>query len=234
MSGQLLETLAELQSRFGAAAPRPVLPQHAVRPTGCDELDELIGIGGWPVARLSLLGGPRGSGKRTLAQRTLARASQEGPVVYVDAPGRLDPGQLAGLGACLDRVLVVRPRTPAEGMQAALVLARAGADLVCLDLPPQAADLEAEWSRLLHRAVEAECTLLAVQDNDVPDVLRYAASVILQVRRQGWVLNAHGDLKGIEVEAQSVKNRLAPPGRQRRFVLEYPLTEPRAGWPEAL
>lgn len=223
MSGQLSQALAELQSRFGTAAPRPVLPQHAVRPTGCDELDELIGIGGWPVARLSLLGGPRGSGKRTLVQRSLARLSQEGPVVYVDGPGRLDPDLLTRLGACLDRLLVVRPRTSAEGMQAALVLARAGADLVCLDLPPQAAELEAEWSRLLHRAVEAECTLLAVQDGELPDVLRYAASVILQVRRQGWVFSAHGDLQGIEVEAHTVKNRLATPGQKRSFVLEYPL-----------
>jgi hypothetical protein len=106
-------------------------------------------------------------------------------------------------------------------MQAALALARGGADLVCLDLQ-QSAELEAEWTRLLHRAVEAECTLLAVQDGEAPDVLRYAASVILQVRRSSWLFSPQGDLRGIEIEARSVKNRLAAPGRQRRFVLEYP------------
>src|SRR5437660_12204057 len=91
MPDLLQQAITVLQTRFGSAAPRPAAPPCPARPTGISELDALTGIGGWPVGRLSLLAGPRGSGKRTLAQRSIAAASREGPVAYGDMPGRLDP-----------------------------------------------------------------------------------------------------------------------------------------------
>src|SRR5205807_302614 len=81
---------------------------------------------GWPVGRLSLLAGSRGSGKRTLAQQSVAHATREGATVYIDFPGRLDPEFLTRLGADLDRLLIVRPRSIREAMESAGVLARAG------------------------------------------------------------------------------------------------------------
>src|SRR2546430_1678981 len=91
MPDRLQQAITVLQTRFGSAAPRPAAPPCPARPTGISELDALTGIGGWPVGRLSLLAGPRGSGKRTLAQRSIAAASLTGPVAYVDFPRRLDP-----------------------------------------------------------------------------------------------------------------------------------------------
>src|SRR3979411_2035216 len=105
MRDRLQQAITVLQTRFGSAAPRPAAPPCQVRPSGIPELDALTGIGGWPVGRLSLLAGTRGSGKRTLVQRSVAAASREGPVAYIDFPGRLDPRFLTPLDAGLGDLL---------------------------------------------------------------------------------------------------------------------------------
>ena len=224
MPDRLQEAITVLQTRFGSAAPRPAQTEHPARPSGIAELDALTGIGGWPVGRLSLLAGPMGSGKRTIAQRSVAAASREGTVVYIDFPSRLDPEFLSRLDADLGRLLVVRPKNLKEGMASARVLARAGADLVCLDLPrARAAGLDAELPHLLHRVAEATCTLLLIHDADADDAVRYYASLILTFQRSAWVFRRDGDLEGLQVTATVMKNRLAPPGRQSRWTIPYPL-----------
>jgi RecA DNA recombination protein len=224
MSDRLQQAITVLQSRFGSAAPRPAAPACPARPSGITDLDALTGIGGWPVGRMSLLAGARGSGKRTLAQRSVAAASREGPVAYVDFPGRLDPEFLHRLDARLDRLLVVRPKTLNEGMAGVRVLARAGVDFVCIDLPTtRSTGLEAELPHLLHRIAEAECTVLLIYDADIDDAIRYYASLILGIERRGWVFGAAGDLEGLEIDAIVVKNRLAPPGRRARWTIPYPI-----------
>src|SRR5207244_12279379 len=113
--------------------------------------------GGRTCGRLSPLAGPRGGGKRTLAQRSLATASREGPVAYVDFPSRLDPEFLSRIDARLDHLLVVRPNSLRDGMASIRVLARAGVDLICIDLSrARSPGLDAELPQLLHRAAEAE------------------------------------------------------------------------------
>jgi len=224
MPDRLQEAITVLQTRFGSAAPRPAAPPCPVRPSGIPELDALTGIGGWPVGRLSLLAGPRGSGKRTLAQRSIAAASREGPVAYVDFPSRLDPEFLSHFDARLDHLLVVRPKSLREGMASVRVLARAGVDQVCIDLPrTRASGLEAELPHLLHRAAEADCTLLLVHDADADDAIRYYASLILSFQRSAWVFSHDGDLEGLQVDAAVVKNRLAPPGHKQRWIIPYPI-----------
>jgi RecA/RadA recombinase len=224
MSDRLQQAITVLQTRFGSAAPRPAEPACPTRPSGIADVDALTGIGGWPVGRMSLLAGSRGSGKRTLAQRSLAAASREGTVAYVDFPGRLDPEFLSRLDTRLDRLLVMRPKTLREGMAGVRVLARAGVDFICIDLPTmRAVGLDAELPHLMHRVAEAECTLLLIHDVDTDDAIRYYASLILGIERRGWVFSADGDLQGLEVDATVVKNRLAPPGRRARWVIPYPV-----------
>lgn len=225
MPDRLQQALTTLETRFGSAAPRPAEPRHAAQSTGIPELDALTGIGGLAAGRLSLLVGANGSGKRTIAQRHVVTATQSGATVYIDFRARLDPDFLARLGACLDRLLVVRPRTIAEGMDAARVLARAGASCLCLDFPSgESGGLDAQLPHLLHRIQDADCTLVLIHDAEVEDVIRYYASLIVQVNRKRWVFHPDGDLAGIEVEAAVLKNRLAPPGRRARWTLEYPRT----------
>jgi RecA/RadA recombinase len=227
MPDRLQQAITVLQTRFGSAAPRPAAPPCAVRPSGIAEIDALTGIGGWPVGRLSLLAGPRGCGKRTLAQRSIAAASREGPVAYVDFPSRLDPEFLHRLDARLDQLLVVRPKSLREGMASIRVLARAGIDLIGIDLPrARATGLDAELPHLLHRIAEADCTLLLIHDADADDAIRYYASMILSFQRSAWVFSRDGDLQGLQVDAAVVKNRLAPPGHRQRWIIPYPHGNP--------
>jgi RecA/RadA recombinase len=224
MPDRLQQAITVLQTRFGSAAPRPAAPPCPVRSSGVPELDALTGIGGWPVGRLSLLAGPRGSGKRTLAQRSIAAASREGPVAYVDFPSRLDPAFLSHFDARLDQLLVVRPKSLREGMASVRVLARAGVDLICIDLSrTRSFGLDAELPHLLHRAAEADCTLLLVHDADADDAIRYYASLILSFQRSAWIFRRDGDLEGLQVDAAVVKNRLAPPGLKKQWTVPYPI-----------
>lgn len=223
MSERLQHALQELHSRFGAAAPQPALPPLAARASGIPELDALTGIGGWPVGRLSLLAGSHGSGKRTLALQTVACATQQGTAVYVDVPTRLDPEGIVRMGGVLDRLLVVRPQSLKEAMDSARVLARAGADFLCLDIPrPRDAALDAELPHLLHRVAEARCTVLLIHEAEEEAItIRYYASLIIGVERKAWVFRPDGDLAGMEVEAVAVKNRMAPPVGRARWILRY-------------
>jgi RecA/RadA recombinase len=213
-----------LQTRFGSAAPHPAAPPCPARPSGIPELDALTGIGGWPVGRLSLLAGSRGCGKRTLAQRSVAAASRDGTVAYVDFPSRLDPEFLRHFDARLDQLLVVRPTSLREGMASVRVLARAGVDLICIDLSrARSAGLDAELPHLLHRVAEADCTLLLLHDAEADDAIRYYASLILSFARSAWVFRRDGDLEGLRVDATVVKNRLAPPGLKKQWIVPYPI-----------
>src|SRR2546430_10216923 len=173
MPDRLQQAITVLQARFGSAAPRPAARPCPARPAGISELDALTGIGGWPVGRLSLLAGPRGSGKRTLAQRSIAAASREGPVAYVDMPGRLDPEFLSRFDARLDQLLVVRPRSIKEAMASVRVLARAGVDLIATGPPrTRSSGLDSELPHLLPRTAQAECTLVLIHDADGDDAIR--------------------------------------------------------------
>ncbi|HXO58496.1 MAG TPA: hypothetical protein VN834_01740 [Candidatus Acidoferrum sp.] len=224
MPDRLQQAITVLQTRFGSAAPRPAAPPCLARPSGIPELDALTGIGGWPVGRLSLLAGPRGSGKRTLAQRSVAAASRDGTVAYVDFPSRLDPEFLRHFDARLDQLLVVRPKSLREGMASVRVLARAGVDMICIDLSrTRSAGLDAELPHLLHRVAEADCTLLLVHDAEADDAIRYYASLILSFERSAWIFRRDGDLEGLRVDATVVKNRLAPPGLKKQWIVPYPI-----------
>ena len=224
MPDRLQQAITVLQTRFGSAAPRPAVPPCPARSSGIPELDALTGIGGWPGGRLSLLAGPRGCGKRTLAQRSVASASREGVVAYVDFPKRLDPEFLNHFDARLDHLLVVRPKSLKEGMASVRVLARAGVDLICIDLSRAGSSgLDAELPHLLHRAAEAECTLLLIHDSEADDAIRYYASLILTFERCAWVFRADGDLEGLQVDAAVIKNRLAAPGLRKRWIVPYPI-----------
>ena len=109
-------------------------------------------------------------------------------------------------------------------MASVRVLARAGVDLIAIDLPrTRSSGLDAELPHLLHRAAEAECTLLLIHDADAEDAIRYYASLILSFQRSAWVFRRDGDLEGLQVDAAVVKNRLAPPGLTARWIIPYPI-----------
>lgn len=89
----------------------------------------MSGTGGLPKGRVSVLQGAQGSGKMSLGQALLARATREhANVVVMDRRNEpFDPWIPDLLGADLDVLTVVRPPTPAVAGDVAAALAAAGA-----------------------------------------------------------------------------------------------------------
>lgn len=228
-----------IQARFGSAAlqrasqpvPREVEPgvlADAV-PTGVREVDELVGIGGLPLGRLSMFLGACGSGKTVLAYRFLASLSEQTAVVlWLDLGRQADPWLMGRLGARLDRVLLLRP--PAEErdirvpLEAALSLVRAGVGGLVIDLPARNCRSQA-WDPMAANLASA-CARAAIPfvvlGEAAGDPLRYAASVVLRLERRGWV-ERHGDITGVRVAATVEKNKVGMPGRAAEVTLDYPL-----------
>ena len=232
----LRSAVGRIQTRFGAAA----LHQAAARvestgevveafPTGVIEIDELTGVGGIPMGRLSLCLGAAGTGKMLVGYRFLAQASQSGAAVaMLDLRGHADPWLMAQLGARLDRTLVLRPSGAADSelktaLETALGLVRAGVGALLADLP-----IDAGQSRLwdpFAATLSAACAKAAIPLLLLGEVagepLRYAASLVLRLQRQEWLLR-HGDIDGVRLAVAVEKNKLGMPGRGAELCLAYP------------
>jgi hypothetical protein len=90
-------------------AEAPYLPKKAdVRSTGIAAIDRLL-EGGIPKAAITVLTGPAGAGRMTIAARALAEETRATkPVAWVDGKGTLYPPALAQAGVDLSRLLIVR------------------------------------------------------------------------------------------------------------------------------
>jgi recombination protein RecA len=117
-SEKLDHAIGTIQVRFGdqALVRGTRLSPATSWPTGQPAIDRLSGVGGLPRGRVSLLQGAQGSGKMSLGQALLARATrQHANVVVIDRRDtRFDPWIPDLLGADLDVLTVVRPWTPSR------------------------------------------------------------------------------------------------------------------------
>lgn len=125
---QLRERIRQLQ-----AAPRSYL---ATLRTGVKEVDALLPSGGFPLGQAVELCGEVASGRTSLALRAVAAAHRERRLcAWVDGPKELYPPAAAAMGVDLSRLLIVRPKEPAQLAWTAVQLARSGAfACVVLDL----------------------------------------------------------------------------------------------------
>lgn len=231
MSTRLSEALATLRHRYGDAVVHrgDAAGETLGWPSGIPAIDGRLAPGGLPLGRLSLLTGSRRgpSGRLTLLQALAAAASREGPAVYVDLSGSVDPGFLADLGADLSSLLVVTPppRAWAEGVTAAHALARAGAPWLGIALsgpPPRSPLWEARLTALLE-AVAARRTAVLVSSPPPPPALAYASSLTLECAAAGWQEH-HGDVTGLRVRVSVAKSKVGAPGAVATLLLRYPRT----------
>jgi hypothetical protein len=123
-------------------------------PSGVEAVDRLLG-GGWPAGKVGELVGV-GSGKTTVAVRTLAETTGRGELgLWVDACGELDPASLAAWGVWLECLLVVRVQEVLQAVRAVeLVLAGGGFTTVVVDLGERGGAGERKLPLRLARAVE--------------------------------------------------------------------------------
>jgi recombination protein RecA len=103
--------------------------------TGFEQLDDAIGVGGYPRGRVVELFGPEQSGKTTLCLHAIAAVQKRGWLAaFIDAEHEFEPERAARLGVDLARLLVSQPDTGEQGLEIVEALARSGAlNLIVVD-----------------------------------------------------------------------------------------------------
>lgn len=219
-AARLSRAIDAISVRFGEQALVRATRLPSARPwaTGIGELDRLTGISGLPAGRLSVLEGPAGSGKLTIALALLARATRElARAVVVDPGVGFDPWALEPMDPDLSSLAVVRPAGAGAAGEAAVALARAGTGLLLLlgGLP------EAALVPLESAAARSGSLVLAVAGAREA-ALAHASSLTLGVERTAW-LRERGQLVGLQSRVTCLKNRVGAPGAATELEIRYPL-----------
>ena len=145
----LQTALAQIEKNHGKGSimtlgQGSVKPEMGVIPTGCIQLDTVLGVGGWPRGRVVEIYGPESSGKTTLALHAIAEAQKAGGVAaFIDAEHAFDAQYAKKLGVDIDNLLVSQPDTGEQALDITETLVRSGAiDIIVIDsvaaLVPQA------------------------------------------------------------------------------------------------
>lgn len=131
--------LALLRKKFGDDAAMTFdnvgITKVDVIPSGSLKLDRILGIGGWPRGRVTLLWGDYSSGKSTICLQAVANAQKQGLVcAYVDMEHSLDPIYAEALGCNMKELILLQPNGGEEALEAIKLLAQEkAADLIILD-----------------------------------------------------------------------------------------------------
>ncbi len=128
----LESAMVQIERQFGkgsimklgsqAVLDRPVIS------TGSLALDQVLGTGGLPRARVCEIFGPEASGKTTLALHAVAEAQKQGGIAaFIDAEHALDTAYAKKLGLNCDELLVAQPDTGEQALEITDMLVRSGA-----------------------------------------------------------------------------------------------------------
>lgn len=154
---QQLEILRE-QIRRVQAAPRRYLLGLS---TGLEALDAL---GVWRLGGVVELHGEAASGRTSLALKVVAAAGHEARLsAWVDGAGELYPPAALASGVLLRRLLIVRPKAPAQLLWTAAQLVRSGSfACVVIDVSHTGVQLTQTAAKKLADAARAGGALLVV------------------------------------------------------------------------
>lgn len=219
--------------------------------TGFPPLDDVLGIGGIPRGRVTVLAGTPTSGKRTLAALILAQAQERGcrPVALIDLEGACDADYLERCGVRLDGLLVGRPLDARQALDLAVSTAeRAELAAVVFDhwsaLPSDAAlrrTAAATLDRLPTLLAKSGVAFIVLDDTRVgwlerlsawadpaQSALAHHASLRLALRREAW-LTFGPDIRGYRVQVDIEKNKLGPEGQSATVEIRFNGTVRGAG-----
>jgi hypothetical protein len=127
--------IVELRARMSTAFSARGLPgfvgsgleHRRVLSTGDARLDAALPGGGFPRGALSLLVGPEGVGRVSIAAQAVAEETAAGrAAAWVDVGGRLYPPALVERGVRLERLLLVRTPDPIKAARALEQVAASG------------------------------------------------------------------------------------------------------------
>jgi recombination protein RecA len=138
----LAKAVAGIEKKFGVGALQRLgdLPRTSIDalPTGIDELDRVLGIGGWPRGRICEIFGSEGVGVTTLLLHSVAAAQQRGGIVaFVDVDHAFVPEYARRIGCIVEEIFIAQPDDGPMALEIVDALVRSGAfDLVVLDSVP--------------------------------------------------------------------------------------------------
>lgn len=109
--------------------------QMDVISTGSIQIDDAIGIKGFPRGRIIEIFGPEATGKTTLALQVLAQAQKKGGIcAFIDAEHSLDPTYASNLGIKINDLLISQPDYGEQALDIAEMLIRSGTvDVIVVD-----------------------------------------------------------------------------------------------------
>jgi recombination protein RecA len=128
---EIADALGQIEKKHGKGAAMRVgdKPEQKwdVIPTQSLNLDEAIGIGGYPKGRIIEIYGSESAGKSTLALHAIASAQKQGgQVAYIDAEYSFDPEYATALGVNVDEMIVSQPETAEQALDIVETLTRSG------------------------------------------------------------------------------------------------------------
>jgi recombination protein RecA len=123
--------IAQLEKQFGTGSVmrlgNDVTEVWPAISSGSLSLDNILGIGGFPLGRVVEIYGPESSGKSTIALSVVAEAQKKNlKCAYIDAEHALDPVYMSALGINLDDLLLAQPSYGEEALEIADKLIRTG------------------------------------------------------------------------------------------------------------
>ncbi|MCH8074939.1 MAG: recombinase RecA [SAR324 cluster bacterium] len=98
-------------------------------------LDIALGVGGYPIGRITEIYGPEASGKTTLALHAVAEAQKKGGIAaFIDAEHALDLRYSKGIGVKIEELLISQPDWGEQALEIVEILVRSGAvDIIVVD-----------------------------------------------------------------------------------------------------
>ena len=132
-------TFSQIEKEYGKGAvmllgERPEKGINVIS-SGSIQIDDVIGIGGYPRGRIIEIFGPESSGKTTLALQAIAEAQKGGGIcAFIDAEHALDPVYATKLGVNINDLIISQPDFGEQALEIAEMLIRSGAvDIIVVD-----------------------------------------------------------------------------------------------------
>lgn len=119
-----------INKKFGDGALIPLGKDFKLEceviPSGSIQLDNILGVGGWPRGRTCEIIGPEASGKTTISLHAIANAQLTGTAAFIDAENALDPKYASKLGVDLESLLLSQPNSGEEALSITEMLVESG------------------------------------------------------------------------------------------------------------
>lgn len=131
--------VAQVERAYGKGAimrmGEGAIERCPVVPSGDIGLDIALGVGGYPIGRITEVFGPEASGKTTLALHAVAQVQQRGGVAaFIDVEHALDIHYAKRIGVNSEDLLISQPDWGEQALEIVEILVRSGAvDIIVVD-----------------------------------------------------------------------------------------------------